>query len=189
MTLPVGAALILIDIQQGFDDPRWGRRNNPGAEHQAGRLLGAWRRSGWPVVHVQHRSVEAGSPLRPGQPGVEFQAIVAPLDHETVFTKSVNSAFIGTGLEDYLREQRVRLVMICGLTTNHCVETTTRMAGNLGFETYLVEDACATFDRVGPDGKVWPAKTIHAVTLANLHGEFATIVTVAEVLEMLAAET
>jgi nicotinamidase-related amidase len=187
--LPVGAALVLIDIQQGFDDPRWGRRNNPAAEQQAGRLLGAWRRAGWPVVHVQHRSVDPGSPLRPGQPGMEFQAIVAPLDDEVVFTKSVNSAFIGTGLEAHLRDQRIRSVVICGLTTNHCVETTTRMAGNLGFDTYLAEDACATFDRVGPDGRVWPAETIQAVTLANLHREFATVVSVDEVLAELSAAT
>jgi nicotinamidase-related amidase len=189
VTLPVGTALILIDIQQGFSDPRWGRRNHPDAEAQAARLLRAWRRVGWPVVHIQHRSVEPNSPLRPDQPGAEFQAIVAPVDSEQVFTKSVNSAFIGTRLEAHLRDQRVRSVVICGLTTNHCVETTTRMSGNLGFETYLAEDACATFDRVGPDENVWPAERIHAMTLANLHGEFATIVTVAEVLEVLAAQT
>ena len=133
-------------------------------------------------MHVQHHSVEPESPLRPGQPGVEIQHAVAPLSDELVITKSVNSAFIGTGLEAWLRNREIDRLVIAGLTTNHCVETTTRMAGNLGFGPILVEDACATFDRKGPDGTVWPAATIHAVTLANLHGEFAEIATTDEVL-------
>jgi len=183
MTIDRGprTALILIDIQQGFSDPVWGPRNNPQAEANAARLLAAWRATGAPLVHIRHQSTEPASPLRPGQPGVEFQAGVAPLLGETVMAKSVNSAFIGTGLETWLRERGIDQVVIAGLTTNHCVETTTRMAGNLGFRPILVEDACATFDRTGPDGTIWPAATIHAVTLANLHGEFATISTTDEV--------
>ncbi len=184
MTLPERAALLLIDIQQGFDDHAyWGPRNNPDAERNAARLLAFWREAGLPVVHIQHQSVEPDSPLRPDRPGVAIQEIVQPLPDEPVFPKSVNSAFIGTGLEEHLRQHDIDAVVICGLTTNHCVDTTTRMAGNLGFQTRLVEDACATFDRVGPDGHVWPAETIHAVSLANLQGEFATIVTTDDVLQ------
>ncbi len=180
--IPKNTALVLIDIQQGFADPVWGPRNNLDAEHNASRLLTAWRERGMPLVHIQHRSVMPASPLRPGQSGVEFNPLVTPLDGEPVMTKSVNSAFIGTDLETFLRERDTSAIVIAGLTTNHCVETTTRMAGNLGFNPILVEDACATFDRTGPDGTVWPAATIHAVTLANLHEEFAAIATTTEVL-------
>lgn len=189
MHLAPNAALILVDIQQGFDDPSWGPRNNPEAEPNAARLLAAWRAGGLPVIHIQHRSTEPESPLRPGQPGIEFNPLVMPRHGEPVITKQVNSAFIGTDLESFLRQQQVEQVVIVGLTTNHCVETTTRMAGNLGFAPILVADATATFDREGPDGTVWPAATIHAVTLANLHGEFATIATTGEVLEELATGT
>jgi nicotinamidase-related amidase len=137
------------------------------------------------LVHIQHHSTEAGSPLRPGQPGVAFKPGVTPRDGEPVMTKHVNSAFIGTGLEDFLRAQEIGQVVIVGLTTNHCVETTTRLAGNLGFDPILVADATATFDRIGPDGVTWPAATIHAVSLANLNGEFAVIATTDDVLARL----
>jgi nicotinamidase-related amidase len=184
-SLNPNTALILIDIQEGFDDPRWGPRNNPDAEANAARLLNAWRGSGRPLVHIQHHSTEPDSTLRPGQPGVEFKRELAPGPGEPVMTKSVNSAFIGTGLEGFLRERDIDQVVITGLTTNHCVETTTRMAGNLGFNPILVSDATATFDRTGPDGITWPAATIHAVSLANLHGEFAEIATTDEMLARL----
>lgn len=181
--LSLHATLILIDIQQGFDDPYWGPRNNPDAERRAANLLAAWRQSGRPVVHVQHLSRNPASPLHPSRPGVELQ--MRPVGDEPVMQKSVNSAFIGTELEPWLREREIDQVVVAGLTTNHCVETTTRMAGNLGFNPILVEDACATFDRTGPDGQTWPAATIHAVTLANLHDEFATIMTTDDLIPML----
>lgn len=179
------AALILIDIQQGFADPIWGPRNNPDAEVNSARLLAAWRIAGRPLVHIQHHSSESGSPLRPGQPGVAFQASCEPEPGEPVMAKSVNSAFIGTDLEAWLRQRTIEQIVIAGLTTNHCVETTTRMAGNLGFRPILVEDACATFDRIGPDGTRWPAATVHAMTLANVNGEFGGIATTAGVLAAL----
>ena len=174
--------LLLIDVQIGFDDPVWGRRNNLDAEEKMSSLLNAWRTSGRPVVHVQHCSVTPGSPLLPDQPGVEFMAFAQPLNGEPVFQKSVNSAFIGTDLEGYLRENDLTTLVIVGLTTNHCVSTTTRMAGNLGFETYLVADATATFDRTGHDGRCYPAQQVHDLALASLHGEFATVVETDEVL-------
>jgi nicotinamidase-related amidase len=180
-------ALVLIDIQQGMDDPYWGPRNNPDAEANAARLLAAWREAGLPVVHIHHRSVRPQSPLYPGKPGVVVKPEVAPVEGEPVFTKTVNSAFIGTPLGGWLRERGIGRVTIAGLTTNHCIDTSTRMAGNLGFETVLVGDACATNDRVGPDGAAWDAETIHRTTLASLHGEFATVLTTDEVLAMVGA--
>lgn len=182
MPLPHATALIVIDVQEGFDHPKWGRRNNPDAEANVARLLAAWRASERPILHIQHLSTEPGSPLQPGLPGVEIKEAVKPLWHEAVITKRVNSAFIGTDLEARLRQRNIKTVVICGLTTNHCVETTTRMSGNLGFATYLIDDACATFDRVGPDGMTYSAEHLHAVTMANLHDEFAAIRTTDEIL-------
>jgi nicotinamidase-related amidase len=178
------AALIIIDVQKGFDDPRWGRRNNPEAEANIARLLEAWRRSGRPVFHVQHSSRLRDSPLSPKAAGHVIKESVAPRRGEPVIKKSVNSAFIGTGLEKRLRRRGIRTVVVTGLTTDHCVATTARMAGNLGFETYVVSDATATFDREGADGKRYSAKEVHAVNLASLNQEFAKIVTTNALLEL-----
>lgn len=169
-------ALIVIDVQQGFDDPKWGKRNNPNAEENISRLISLWRDERRPVIHVQHCSTEAGSPLRPDQPGVEFKKEAMPIDGEQIFKKSVNSAFIGTNLESYLKEQDIKKLVIIGLTTDHCVSTTTRMAGNLGFKVLLVSDATATFDRRGPGGEEYEAEEIFAIHLASLHDEFCTVV-------------
>jgi len=174
--IPKNAALILIDIQQGFDDLKyWGPRNNPHAEANASKLLQAWRASGRPLFHVQHRSTTPGSPLRAGQSGCEFKPEVKPLPDEPVIGKSVNSAFIGTDLETRLRGQGIGTVVIAGLTTAHCVSTTTRMAGNLGFRTLLAADGCATNARTGHDGRAHDAESVHAMELAALHGEFAEV--------------
>ena len=176
MTLPLPrAALLLIDIQQGLDDPKWGARNNPQAERQIAALLAAWRRAKWPVIHVQHMSTNATSPLRPNLPGNAFKPEAMPLDGEPVFQKTVNSAFIGTALEEHLRREGIRSLVIIGLTTDHCVSTTVRMAGNLGFDVVVVEDATATFERKGPDGVRYSADAMHRIALASLHDEFAQV--------------
>ena len=169
-------ALIIIDVQKGFDDPRWGRRNNPEAEANIAKLLDAWRRSKRPVFHVQHSSRLRDSPLSLRVAGHAIKDIVAPRG-EPVINKSVNSAFIGTDLEKRLRRSKIRTVVVTGLTTDHCVATTARMAGNLGFDTYVVSDATATFDREGANGKRYTAEEVHAVNLASLNQEFAKIVT------------
>ena len=180
--IPREAALLLIDVQQGFDAPGWGARNNPEAELNIVRLLEAWRKAGWPILHVQHISVEPGSVLGAGEPGAELKPEAVPAAGEPLFQKHVNSAFIGTDLEAYLRERGITALVIVGLTTNHCVSTTARMAGNLGFDTYVVDDATATFDRVGHDGRRYNAEEVHAISLASLHGEFATVVGTKEAL-------
>jgi nicotinamidase-related amidase len=180
--LPDNSVLLIIDVQKGFDLPSWGVRNNPTAESNISRLLESWRKASKPIIHVRHMSVEPNSPLKPGQPGNEFKGEVSPIDGEHVEEKNVNSAFIGTGLEKYLRKNGFDTLVITGLTTDHCVSTTTRMAGNLGFRTYVVADATATFDRTGYDGNHYSAETIHASALASLHQEFATVVNTAEIL-------
>jgi len=185
--IPKNAALILIDIQQGMDDPRWGPRNNPDAEARAAALLTVWRGSRRPLFHIQHLSVLPDSPLRPGQPGCEHKTEVRPLPGEPVITKNVNSAFIGTELEALLRRQGIDTLVIAGLTTSHCVSTTVRMAGNLGFRTLLAADATAAFAQTGYDGRRFDAQLVHEVSLANLQGEFAEVMLSAEILARLEA--
>lgn len=176
------AALIVVDVQKGLDDPCWGSRNNPDTEEKISDLLTYWRHAALPVFHVRHLSTEPDSPLRPGTAGSEIKDVVRSRPDEPVIEKNVNSAFIGTDLEARLRDLNVDTVVVTGLTTDHCVSTTVRMAGNLGFDTYLVSDATATFDRVGPGGKLHSADSIHEIALVELHEEFATIVTTAEIL-------
>jgi len=179
-------ALLLIDIQLAFDDAYWGARNNPQAEENAGRLLAHWRAAGAPVVHVRPLSVEPQSPLNPGFGRVDFHPAVTPQDGEPVYEKQVNSAFIGTSLEADLRAAGIEALVICGLTTPHCVSTTTRMAANLGFSVELAHDACAAFTRNvdttwREGGKVEP-KFIHQAALDQLHGEFARVVSTLDLL-------
>lgn len=180
------AVLLLIDVQKGMDEPRLGPRNNPDAEQNMARLLAAWRASGRPVFHVQHLSLRPASPLCAELPGCELKEEVKPVAGEPIFQKHVNSAFIGTDLEEQLRSHGYDTVVIIGLTTPHCVSTTARMAGNLGFATTVVSDATAAFDITGPDGQVHAAETVHALSLATLHGEFATVTDTETVLGALA---
>jgi nicotinamidase-related amidase len=175
VSLSSGAALLLIDVQQGLDDPRWGARNNPDAEQRIADLLAAWRARGRPVIHIQHLSLEPQSPLREDAPGHAFKVEALPMAGEPVFQKHVNSAFIGTDLEAHLRAHGIKSLVVAGITTDHCVSTTVRMAGNLGFAVTVVEDATATFERRGPDGAHYSADLMHRVALASLHGEFATV--------------
>lgn len=171
--------LILIDFQQGFDNPAWGERNNPGAEDKALALIAAMRAAGGRVVHVRHLSRQAGSTL--AGPGAAFKPGFEPAPGEALYEKTVNSAFIGTTLEADLRASGARDLVICGLTTPHCVSTTTRMAANLGFAVELAHDACAAFTRnadVSFDGGPAPsADEIHRSAVYHLHGEFADAVT------------
>jgi len=177
------AVLVLIDVQRGFSGPAWGPRNNPEAEATARRLLAAWRDADRPVVCVQHDSTEPDSPLRPGLPGNDLQPGFEPRDGEKHVRKSVNSAFVGTDLAEWLRERGYRTLVLAGLTTNHCVSTTARMAENLGFEPWVVADATAAFEATGPDGTTYPAEVVHAVALASLRDEFARIVYAEDVLD------
>jgi nicotinamidase-related amidase len=170
------AALIVIDMQQGFDDPTWGLRNNPNTEACVALLLQAWRDAAAPVVHVHHHSTSPMGSFRPGTAGCAPKPEAVPLEHERVYHKRVNSAFIGTTLEADLRNLALSRLVIVGLTTNHCVSTSVRMAGNLGFETYVVADATATFDRAGADGRMRRADDVHNAALGDLQGEFAQVI-------------
>lgn len=168
--------LIIIDVQKGFDDPIWGKRNNPNAENNIEKILTKWRLTKRPVIYIQHMSDSPDSPLFPGQVGNEYKDNVKPNENDKIFHKNVHSAFIGTNLEYYLRENNYTDLIITGITTNLCVATTARMAGNLGFNTYVVRDGTACFDTKDVDGNLISAEDIHRITLANLNGQFATII-------------
>lgn len=173
----VQRALILIDIQNGMDSPQWGARNNPDAEANASGLLTHWRAASAPLVHIRHLSQRPDSPLHPSNGLTDIKPEVAPLPGETLFEKTTNSAFIGTPLEQHLRDLGVKAVVICGLSTPQCISTSVRMAANLGFDVTLAHDACAAFEthaRIdwAPDVTAMTAEDIHVSEISMLHGEF-----------------
>lgn len=184
------SALLLIDIQEGLKEETYygGNRNNSSAEANARRILDRWRELSLPLFHVQHSSQNNESPLHASKPGFAFQEVVQPQPGEPVLVKNVNSAFIGTNLKEQLDQLEIRTLVIVGLTTNHCVSTTARMAANYGYETILIADATATFDRIGINGEQYDAETIHQISLASLNDEFATVVDTEELLDMIAHE-
>ena len=177
--------LLLIDLQKGFlEEEYWGgSRNNPDMEKNILRLLEYWRKKCWPIVHFKHDSGKPNSPLNPKLPGNDWMDEFRPKQGEIFFTKYVNSAFIETGLQEWLWNHNLNTLVMVGLTSGHCISTTARMAENLEFRTYVVSDATATFDRKGMDGKIYPAELVHEISLANLNGEFATIVDTASIIE------
>jgi len=174
--MPDTTALIVIDVQQGFDDPGFGRRSNPDCERNVAVLIDAWRSNGRPLVFVRHDSVEEGSPLAPGTAGNAFKDVISG-NADLVVTKSVHSAFYGRpDLDAWLQEQKIERVAICGIQTNVCCETTARMASDLGYDVQFVADATFTFDARGPDGDMVSADELTRATCASLGGEFATVV-------------
>jgi nicotinamidase-related amidase len=179
---PTTAALLMIDVQKAIDQPSWGARNNPQAEANMAALLAGWRATGRPIYHVRHDSTEPQSHYRPGQPGHAFKLEAMPNAGEAVIAKRTNSAFIGTDLEATLRAAGQTVLVVAGVITNNSVEATVRMAGNLGFETFVVEDACFTFGRRDWNGIWRTAVEVHAMSLANIEGEYATVVGTAGVL-------
>ena len=175
-------ALLIIDMQKGMQSPTLPPRNNPQAEANLARLLAAWRERAEPVVLVRHISRSASSVFAPGQPGAEFQERFAPLALEHVVEKNVPDAFVNTGLERWLHVRGIRDVVIAGVSTNNSVEATARTAGNLGFSTVVVADACFTFDKADCVGTLRSADEVHLMALANLHGEYADVRKTADVL-------
>jgi nicotinamidase-related amidase len=177
-----GAALLLIDVQCGFDDPAWGTRNNAACEANIGALLLHWRGCERPIVFVRHDSLEPGSSLTAGTPGNAFKDVITG-NPDLLVTKQVNSAFYGEpDLHGWLQRSRIHRVVIAGITTNHCCETTARMAGNLGYETFFALDATHTFDRRAPSGRLLGADALAEATATNLDGEFASVVSTRELL-------
>lgn len=179
-------ALLVIDVQKGLDNPSLGKRNNPDAESNIALLISEWRKLERPIVHIRHYSLEPNSPLRAELPGNEFKDEAQPLPGEKQFTKSANSAFVGTQLESHLHERDISSLVIVGLTTDHCVSASTRMASDLGFNVTLISDATATFDREGHDGALYSADEIHRINLASLNGEFCIVRSTEDLLKEIA---
>ena len=107
-----------------------------------------------------------------------------PKDGDIVIEKDVNSGFIGTSLELDLRRAGIQRLVVMGFFTNICIETTVRMAGNMGFDTYLVHDACATVNSIGHDGTDYDPDLVHNMAIASLHGEFCTAITAKNALHL-----
>ncbi len=187
------SALLLIDVQLGVDVlSHWGgpkgRRNNPDAESKMLLLLNAWREAKLQVAFTRHNSREKASPLKFALPTGAQKPGFEPRMNDFVIEKDVNSGFIGTDLEIQLRRANISRLVIAGFFTNFCVETTTRMAGNLGFDTYLVDDCCSTCNRIGLDGIDRDPELVHAMTVANLHGEFCTAIQATDALKLIASD-
>ncbi|MCA1322861.1 cysteine hydrolase family protein [Herbaspirillum sp. alder98] len=185
MNINKNAALLIIDMQQGLNDPRFGPRNNPEAESRLHQLLSTWRAQKRPIVHVRHISKSPKSVFWPGQSGVEFQSLFVPASEEHVVEKNVPDAFIATGLERWLRTRSIEQVVIAGAITNNSVESTARSSGNLGLDTIVLSDATYTFDLQDARGHSWPAEDVHALSLANLAMDYASILATADVTAML----
>ncbi len=183
MDIRPDSALILIDMQQGINHPRLGRRNNPQAEARMSELLSAWREAGRPVIHVRHFSTSPSSVFWPEQSGVEYQPAFVQQADERELSKQVPDAFCGSFLEMWLRSDGIRQMVIAGVVTNNSVESTARSGGNLGFEVIVAHDACFTFEQADFFGTPRSAEDVHAMSLANLHGEYATVLSTAQILD------
>ncbi|KAF8209438.1 isochorismatase [Mycena galopus ATCC 62051] len=184
------SALIVVDVQNGFRLAPYSHMEIfPTLNLVIGNIasvIHAFRAASLPVIHIHHDSLEESPLNRKLCPdGYAVIPEATPADGEVVFVKNVNSGFIGTGLEAHLRAAEIDTLVILGLTTSHCVSTTTRMAGNLGFAVFLPRDGTAMFERPAAPGnsKQFDAETMHEVALAELHEEFATIVTTEEVID------
>ena len=191
MEIAENAALVVVDVQKGFEEADfWGPRNNPGADDNIARLIDVWQSSGRPVVFVRHDSSKPGSPLRPGYEGNGLKGYVAERrgkgsGPELFVTKTVNSAFLGTpDLGVWLTEAGISQFVLAGIQTNMCVETTARMGGNLGYDVVVPYDATYTFDLEGPFGWRRTADEVGQAAAVSLHGGgFARVVTTKEVVD------
>lgn len=178
-------ALIIIDMQKGMQGSALPPRNNPAAEDNIARLHTAWRAAAWPVISVRHISRSPASVFAPGQSGVEFQERFMPLVHEHVVEKNVPDAFINTGLERWLHARGIRQLVIVGVSTNNSVEASARTAGNLGFAAVVVADACFSFEKQDFGGTLRTAEEVHLMALANLHGEYAQVMSTEELIDQM----
>lgn len=171
----MSVALMIIDMQIASSDPALGERGQPEAEANAARLLAAWRESGDPVIHIRHDDMNPSSPYAPGKPGHAFRPEVAPLPHEEVLEKRTTNAFVGTDLMQVLEAHNASQIVVCGVHLEHCVGTTARMAGNLGFMVYLAGDATASLSTATKGGTKFDADAVHTMMLSILDGDYVKV--------------
>ena len=173
MRLPADAVLLVIDAQEAIDDPRHAAGDVPVADQNIATLIAAWRAEGLLLVHVDKQATALASRLAPA---------VAPLDGEIVIVRKAKSAFVGADLEARLDELGATTLVLCGMLATHALEASARHAGDLGYQVFVVADACRVSDTVDLRGRLWPAEDVRALSLAHLKGETATIVDVATAL-------
>lgn len=170
------SALLVIDQQKGIEHPKLGPRNNPNAEQVILALLAQWRRQNWPIVHIKHRSTEPESVFWPHQQGFDFRPEFIPEAGELVIEKATPCAFTHTDLQQQLNRLGIGNIVVTGVATNNSVEATARTGGNLGFVVHVIEDGCFCFAKADFFGQARSADEVHAMSLANLHDEYATVI-------------
>ena len=177
-----GAALIIIDMQKAIDHPRWGERNNPEAEQRVADLLVYWRKNAWPIIHIRHDSTEEQSPYRQGQPLHDFKVEALPIEGEPIIGKSTANAFAGTLLDETLQGLGIEQVVICGVLTQHSVDTSARMAAALGYQVTIVSDATAAVATTDITGRYWKANEVHTLALTHFFADYGFVKTSAQLM-------
>jgi nicotinamidase-related amidase len=179
-------ALILIDLQNDyFPGGAMELSGSNQAVEKAGLLLQAFRQKSLPIVHIQHVSTRPGAAFfLPDTLGVEIHSAVAPLAGETVFQKHFPNSFRETPLRQHLANHQISQLVIAGMMTHMCVDSTIRAAADLGFQCLLAHDACATH-ALSFGGTTIAAEQVQAAFLAAFQGLFARVLSVEEIIAAL----
>jgi nicotinamidase-related amidase len=176
MRLPADAVLLIIDAEEAVDGPRHGVGEASEVETNIAALVSAWRAEGLPLAHVARQPIVPASPLA-----------ISPLDGEIAMVRNATSAFVGADLEARLDELGATTLVLCGTLATHALEASARHAADLGYQVFVVADACRAADALDLRGRLWPAEDVRALALAHLKGETATIVDLATTLRAAAA--
>jgi nicotinamidase-related amidase len=179
-------ALLVIDVQMALahEDASGAERSCPEAEDNIASLLEKFRTSGDTIIHIHHHGTDSDDPFHPDAPGSAVQPVAAPAPGEAVVIKTGSSGFVGTRLQTILQEAGIKRVILCGATGNHCVESTTRSAADLGLQPVYAADAVWAYGTTGPDGMSHKANVIHSVSMATLEGEIAEVKSTKDILAM-----
>lgn len=181
MKFDAATALIVVDVQKAIDDPRWAEKNNPEYQGRIHDLLTLWRTKDWPIYHVKHNSLDPLSPYHDGQPTNDFKPETAPMGSETIIEKKTNNAFLNTSLGSMLRISGVDKLVVCGVLTHHSIDATVRHAAGLGFQTFVMGEACSASSVTDPTGQKWEAAAVHAMALGVLQEDYAQVISMADV--------
>lgn len=177
------SALILIDIQNDYFP---GGKNELYHSEQAGicarKVLNYYRKNNLPIFFIQHASGPLSDFFVPNTEGVNIHPCVAPLADEKVIIKHTPSSFLGTTLLKELQKLEITNLVLAGMMSHMCVDTTVRAASDLGFTNTLLKDACTTCDMVWQDIRI-PAETVHNTFMGSLDGYFAKVITTDQFLE------